>query len=260
MRCSTSRQRTARSTLVCLLAVGALLGCDVTALRLLVVGELSVPDDTDELVVRVRSADEEASSRYLLSERSTTLRESLTLLPGERMRDDIHVEVTALKGARVVASGGIDGAFREGAIEELIVTLSPGVDGGSPDGGDVDAGPSEPDAGARDCVDPDGDGYGDGPDCLDLDCDESDDEVNPGAVEECNDIDDDCDFGIDEGCPCSLAENHICGNIVGECRYGYQVCVSGSWSACDGATLPTAEICDNNDDDDCDGVSDEGCP
>ncbi len=243
----------------CALAASALLGCDTTALRLLVVGDLSVPDDTNELVVTVSAGEEEASSRYPLEQSSSSLRESLTLLPGERMRSDVHVAVDALKGAVVVASGSMDGAFREGALEELIVTLSPPqppLDGGPPND---DAGTPPEDAGPRDCLDPDGDGYGDGPDCTGLDCDESDDQVHPGAPELCNDIDDDCDFGVDEGCDCQLADNHICGTIVGECRYGYQVCTSGSWSDCTNATLPVQEICDNNDDDDCDGDTDEGC-
>jgi hypothetical protein len=44
------------------------------------------------------------------------------------------------------------------------------------------------------CTDKDGDGYGDGPECLGSDCDEADPDVNSGAVElTCNYKDDDCD-------------------------------------------------------------------
>ena len=49
------------------------------------------------------------------------------------------------------------------------------------------------------CQDPDGDGYGEGADCLGEDCAEGDDGVFPGAPEVCNGEDEDCDTTIDEG-------------------------------------------------------------
>jgi V8-like Glu-specific endopeptidase len=56
-----------------------------------------------------------------------------------------------------------------------------------------------------DCVDIDGDGYGEGRDCLGTDCDDSDPSVNPGATEICGDgIDNDC-VGGDEPCSCAPA-------------------------------------------------------
>jgi uncharacterized repeat protein (TIGR02543 family) len=52
------------------------------------------------------------------------------------------------------------------------------------------------------CVDNDGDGYGDGSQCLGFDCDDNDSSRHPGVVEICgNYIDDDCDDVVDEGCP-----------------------------------------------------------
>ena len=45
----------------------------------------------------------------------------------------------------------------------------------------------------------------------------------------------------------------------GECKAGTQTCVNGQWGACTGEVLPSAEICGNNADENCDGNKDEGC-
>jgi hypothetical protein len=49
--------------------------------------------------------------------------------------------------------------------------------------------------------------------------------------------------------------------VVGRCRAGTQVCHStGVWpDGCTGVVLPTREVCANAVDDDCDGMTDEGC-
>lgn len=235
------------------LALAALVGCEATALRLLVAADLAVPDEADALEVTVAREGKEASSRFPLESRAEALRESLTLLPGEQLREEVRVDVSALLGDREVAKGGVTAAFRERTVEEVVVTLTPVAplgDAGPEDGGS--------DAGPRWCIDNDGDGYGDGPGCIDFDCDDDDPSIHPGAEEVCNGIDDNCDFAVDEGCPCTLGETRICGTHLGECRPGAQLCRDDLWSECVGARLPSLEIC-NDKDDDCDGERDEGC-
>ena len=48
------------------------------------------------------------------------------------------------------------------------------------------------------CVDEDGDGYGEGIACTGRDCDDANEQINPGASEICNGIDDDCDDEVDD--------------------------------------------------------------
>ena len=52
-----------------------------------------------------------------------------------------------------------------------------------------------------DCVDEDGDGYGENCEVGD-DCDDDDPDVNPGAAELCDGVDQNCDEMIDNGCEC----------------------------------------------------------
>jgi len=126
-----------------------------------------------------------------------------------------------------------------------------------------------------DCVDVDGDGYGQaafavtGCTTADADCDDADPAVHPGAEEACNGIDDDCDGapGEDEedadgdGTP-------VCG---GDCDDtdetlnpdagdgdGVDSC-SGDCDDGDAGVHPGAdEICDDGVDNDCDGTA-NGC-
>ncbi|MEE2755102.1 MAG: MopE-related protein [Myxococcota bacterium] len=78
-----------------------------------------------------------------------------------------------------------------------------------------------------------------------------------GIAEVCNGVDDDCDQRIDEvpgvGEPCSAG--------VGLCQTnGTQICEIGVGVVCSAtAGQPNAEVC-NNQDDDCDGRTDEGNP
>jgi hypothetical protein len=69
-------------------------------------------------------------------------------------------------------------------------------------------------------------------------------------------LDNDCDGLTDEGCNCVNGTTRNCGSNVGACRYGSQLCSSGNWGTCTGGTGPTAETC-NNIDDDCDSSTDE---
>jgi len=70
-------------------------------------------------------------------------------------------------------------------------------------------------------------------------------------------LDEDCDGASNEDCDCFDGDPPLpCGSDEGECIAGVQRCVDGLRTACEGAALPAAEIC-NALDDDCDGVVDE---
>jgi hypothetical protein len=81
------------------------------------------------------------------------------------------------------------------------------------------------------------------------------------AVETCGDDDpgdEDCDGKVDEGCMCSGSATQRCYTGpaftagVGICRRGEQQCVNGTFGACTGSIVPTAETCANaGADDDC---------
>jgi hypothetical protein len=77
-------------------------------------------------------------------------------------------------------------------------------------------------------------------------------------------IDQDCDGATDEGCGCTAGTTRACGPTtdVGACQFGTQTCsLAGTWSACVGAVLPSAEVCDipvgGGIDEDCDGTVNE---
>lgn len=58
------------------------------------------------------------------------------------------------------------------------------------------------------CVDHDGDGWGVGPECVGLDCDDHNPNINPGMDEVCNDVDDNCDGAVNEN-TCSDCESCV---------------------------------------------------
>jgi hypothetical protein len=96
------------------------------------------------------------------------------------------------------------------------------------------------------CVDPDGDGYGRGTECLGLDCDESNPAVHPGASEVCDEIDNNCDGNIDEG----LDKERYWLDVDGD---GY----GAGGTTLDACSLPPGYA---GNDDDCDDTRDDVAP
>jgi hypothetical protein len=110
------------------------------------------------------------------------------------------------------------------------------------------------------CTDNDQDGYGDPASSVcdhpELDCDDGDANINPGATELCDGVDNDCDGQTDEGY--NVGES--CSAGVGECEAsGSYVCTQdGLGTECDAVPgEPSQEVCDFLDND-CDGEIDNG--
>jgi hypothetical protein len=110
--------------------------------------------------------------------------------------------------------------------------------------------------------------------------DDCDGEVDEGcdscvpATEDCaTEADEDCDgeedgqSGADSECVCEAGETASCyggaeGTAgIGICASGTTTCAADgkSWQGCVGATFPTTEVCEDDKDNDCDDVEDDGC-
>ncbi len=81
-----------------------------------------------------------------------------------------------------------------------------------------------------------------------------------------NSVDENCDGRLNERCPvCTNGSVQSCytgpagTHGAGLCRAGTRTCVNGAWGACTGQVVPRAESCTTTGDDDCDGLTNEGC-
>jgi hypothetical protein len=110
------------------------------------------------------------------------------------------------------------------------------------------------------CVDADQDTVAD---CTESECGLGDPDVAPGLPEVCDNKDNNCVGGVDEGLTFTyrnetLAKGDPCG--VGVCAGGSVVCGNDGGLRCDGEDRrQQTEDCDNELDDDCDGVVNQGC-
>jgi hypothetical protein len=161
--------------------------------------------------------------------------------------------VGAVTPAAEVCADGLDNDCN-GQVDETCV-CPPGSStfcySGSPDTADVGVCKS----GTKTCL-ADGSGHGS---CVG--------EVLPTAEICANGLDDDCDGLPDEGCVCAPGSTLTCYPgppqtvQTGVCRTGAQTCnAEGTgYGECIGAVVPSAEVCGDGLDNDCDGVIDQGC-
>ncbi|MFU8802983.1 MAG: MopE-related protein [Bradymonadaceae bacterium] len=72
-----------------------------------------------------------------------------------------------------------------------------------------------------------------------------------------NGTDNNCNGIVDDGCGCTEGATRSCGTSTGTCEPGLQTCSSNTWGPCEGATGPTTEVCDGQDNN-CNGITDDG--
>ena len=96
------------------------------------------------------------------------------------------------------------------------------------------------------------------------DCDDTDDQVNPGEVELCYDLDNNCNGLTDETCGCAPLSTTTCSTgLPGICVTGTTTCYAdgSGYGPCQIQIAPGtfAEVCTDGLDNDCDGFWDEDC-
>jgi hypothetical protein len=102
------------------------------------------------------------------------------------------------------------------------------------------------------CLDDDKDTYGQGFQCMDADCDDTDENIHPGADELCNGEDDDCDSATEDGSGDPAVDADCDGPDQDLCKEGKTYCdVANGVLACGDNTADNLDIC-NGIDDDCD--------
>jgi hypothetical protein len=224
-----------------ILSLGLVASCGGGPVLVALEGPVFVPDEVNAITLDITGTGNSDPVRvrqeFILEGERRPLSETVEVFQGDALDDDVEIVAVALLGTTRVASGAVVYDLDDGG--EVTLRLTRWAEAG--------------------CDDPDGDQRGDGPACLDFDCDESDPDVHPTAAEVCNGVDDDCDLSIDEGCACVDGLVVECGVSEGVCSASIQVCADGAWLPCELAShLRRDEVCDGRDND-CDGSRDEGC-